>query len=130
MAQRRGRDLEKEALWRGRLAEQAASGCSICAWCHQNGIQDALFHYWKRTIARRDSSPGASDSAAPSAAGDRALFARVVLTPPPAPTLAQSRPGDGCLELIVAGGHVVRVPAGFDAPTLARVLDVLAARPC
>ena len=33
------------------------------------------------------------------------------------------------LELVVADGLVVRVPTGFDAATLGRLLEVLGARP-
>jgi hypothetical protein len=174
MAQYSRRDPGKEALWRERLAEQAASGCSIAAWCRNRGLDDTLFHYWKRTLARRDACAGGADGQAPArrdagsggappqtsvrfqtpagsqtparprtragvetptVADDPALFARVVLAsgaPAPAPLagLAESRAAGGCLELIVAGGHIVRIPAGFDAPTLWRVLELLEARPC
>jgi hypothetical protein len=34
------------------------------------------------------------------------------------------------LEVVVRGGQVIRVPTGFDAPTLAQLLAVLEGQPC
>jgi hypothetical protein len=130
MAQRIMRDPKKEAFWRERLAQQAASGLTIVAWCRQNGVAGSLFHFWKRTIGRRDTGrpgPRPKTTVRPK---EPAVFAQVVLAPAPAPADPQALPAGGAIEIMLAAGDVVRVPSGFDAPTLARVLAVLEARPC
>ena len=130
MAQRIRRDTEKEAFWRERLAQQAAGGRTIAAWCRQNGVAGSLFHFWKRTIARRDAGrlgPPPKTSARRKAP---AVFARVVLAPPPPPPHPESLPARDAIEIMLCGGQVVRVASGFDAAALARVLAVLEGRSC
>jgi hypothetical protein len=122
-------DPKKEALWRERLARQAASGLSICDWCRQAGYSDSLFHYWKSTLAKRDgvySAPRRRTPApAKSAPTSAPAFAQVVLAaPPPAPSARAA------LELVLAAGRLVRVYDGFDPATLARLLAVLEGRGC
>jgi hypothetical protein len=46
----------------------------------------------------------------------------VAVVPEPEPPVADSR---SALELLLAGGRVLRVPAGFDAATLRRLLALL-----
>jgi hypothetical protein len=77
MVQSVQRDLVKEARWRKLLERQAASGLTIAAWCRRHHLADALFHYWKRTIARRDGGRTRSEGAAPGVGPRRVSFARV-----------------------------------------------------
>ena len=148
---------QKEALWRKRLADQAASGMSITQWCRQSGISDSLFHYWKSAIAKRDgrqmkpSRPWSAMRRVPSATPcqaktlvpprrqavaknetkiQEAAFARVAIaSSTPKPRLAAFA-AEPPIEIVVSGPRLVRVGAGFDAPTLSRVLAVLEDRPC
>jgi transposase-like protein len=130
MAQRITRDLKKEAFWRERLAQQAASGRTIAAWCRQNDVAGSLFHFWKRTIARRDADRPGPQPKTSTRPQEPAVFARVVLAPALPPVHPESLPASGAIEIMLAVGHVVRVPSGFDATTLARVLEVLEGRQC
>jgi len=129
MAQRNQRDLQKEALWRKRLADQAGSGLSIAAWCRRNAVAGSLFHFWKRTIARRGGGNSEAKTRSPVPTKDEAVFAPVVFAPPP-PVAGERLPVQNVVEIVLAGSRVVRVGADFDAATLARVLAVLEGRPC
>lgn len=121
-------DPEKEALWRQRVAAQAASGLTVREWCQQEGYSDSLFHYWKSTIAKRDGvyAPPPRKAPAPqSPAKAQPAFAQVVVSEPS----AHASPC-AAIEIALPGARIVRVSAGFDAATLARVLALLEGRPC
>jgi hypothetical protein len=129
MARKVRRDLQKESLWRRRLAEQAASGLSIVGWCRQNGVAASLFHFWKRTIARREGGGARAQLQRCVRAKGAAGFAQVVVSAPPGGIQSGSCDG-GAIEIVLRGGPVVRVSAGFDARTLVDVLAVLEGRGC
>ena len=130
MAQRIRRDLQKEALWRQRLTDQAASGLTIAAWCRRNGVSGSLFHFWKRTIARRGKDRIRTQTKSPACPQDPVVFAPVVLAPPLPQVDIDRLPASSVIEIVLAGSRVVRVGAGFDEAALARVLAVLEGRPC
>lgn len=55
MAKRkRRRDLQKEAVWRGRVADQSESGMSVRGYCRSHDLSEPCFHWWKRELRRRD----------------------------------------------------------------------------
>jgi transposase-like protein len=130
MAQGSGRDLRKEALWRRRLADQAASGLSISEWCRRSEVSGSLFHYWKRALARRGAGRVGSDPKSLAKPPGQAVFAQVVLTPAAEPGEGDLLSAGGAVEIVLPGERVIRVGAGFDAATLWRVLAVLEGRPC
>jgi hypothetical protein len=55
---------------------------------------------------------------------ERPAFVPVRVVPDGLPT------GAGTLDVVLAGGRVVRVTPGFDTATLRQVLAVLEERPC
>ena len=144
MAHTATRDPEREALWRQRIAQQAASGLTVRDWCRQDGYSDSLFHFWKSTLAKRDgvyTAPPRRAPAPPKQPRSRTparVFAQVVLaapqpkpqTAPSAPVGAPAPPALCALELVLPGGRLVRVREGFDPATLTRLLDVLEACSC
>jgi transposase-like protein len=124
MARTRSIDRRKEAHWREQLALQADSGLGIAAWCRHNQVSLSLFHYWRRTLARRDQPTAQSEPARV------ASFAAVLVENPPSQPNPQIQ-DDGLLEIIVPDRPArLRVAPGFDAPTLSRLLDVLERRAC
>ena len=38
------------SLWEQRLAEFESSGKNIKAWCHEQGIRENRFYYWRRKL--------------------------------------------------------------------------------
>lgn len=112
-----GRDPAKERRWRALVAEQRRSGLTIAAFCLDRQLAASAFHYWKRELRTRDTE---RRSARPAA-----RFLPVLVAD--APTTSPA--GSALLELALPSGEVLRVPAGFDPATLARVLAVLRGQP-
>jgi hypothetical protein len=109
MAPGRVRDERKEQRWRRWIAQWQTSGLTIPAFCARYGLSTANFYTWRRTLRRRDD------------AAQRFIPVQLVADTAPASPL----------ELLLAGGHAVRVAPGFDAATLRQLLAVLREeRPC
>ena len=111
------RSAEKEAFWRRAVAEQQESGLSVRQFCRRKKIAEASFYGWKRELALRDREGKGAEGQAGNAADGEDEF--VPLRVAPAPLLVAG------LELLHPGGHVIRIPAGFDDETLRRVLSIL-----
>ena len=99
---------EREAYWREQIAACCASGMPAVRWCREAGIAVAKYYWWRGELRRRD-----------AAAGVPALFAEIRAVPHGG---AWSPPP---VEIGLTAGRVVRVHAGFDGDTLARVVRVL-----
>lgn len=123
-------DLAKETFWREQTQRQAASGLSIAAWCRQNQVAISSFHYWRRTLARRDKliTTTMTDPALAAAFVPVLLETRPHAQPPqPDPVIHDA----ALIEILLHHRSArVRVAPGFDASTLARLLDVLEQRAC
>jgi hypothetical protein len=74
------------------------------AFCGEQGLSEQSFYWWKRTIAERDLRAG---------------------TPAFVPVRVAPAAAGPALEVVAGPGRVVRVPAGFDANALRRLLAVL-----
>jgi transposase-like protein len=122
MAKSRARDLAKEAVWRRRLDRHADSGQTVRAWCRRHGVKEAVFHWWRRELARRNAEQ------APSVHRDgeaqAGSFVPVHVTDGPA------RAGDGQIEIELTDGRRVRVTGTVNREMLTQVLDVLERRAC
>jgi transposase-like protein len=128
---RRGvrRDRSKERFWQRLLRLWRRSGRTVRDFCDEHGVSEPSFFAWRRMLAERDQQrgqrgrrdkPNARASADPPAqADDQPVFVplRVVST--------------AAFEVMLKGGRVVRVPAGFDAASLRQLLAIVdEERPC
>ena len=93
--------------WRELIRQHASSGQSIKAFCERHGVVVSAFYYWRRRLA---DEPGT----VPSTALAVSFVAVEEVSAPASP-----------LELVLRGGRCVRVVAGFDGPTLLRLIDVV-----
>lgn len=100
--------VEREVYWQERISACAASGMSAVRYCRESGIPIAKYRWWKGELKRRNA-----------------------LTVLPA-LFAEVRPVSRCclavtpsIEIALGSERMVRVPAGFDETTLARVVRVL-----
>jgi transposase-like protein len=96
-----------EAFYRELLAEQAVSGLNLREFAEAKGIKPATLYVWSRRLrarARRWEEPSP------------ALV--------PIQVAREDGPREG-YEVRLRGGRELRVPAGFDADELARLLLVL-----
>jgi hypothetical protein len=127
MAKHCGRDAAKEQHWRRLLEEWLRSGLTGRDFCAVKAVSEASFYSWKREIARRDREE-AEDRRTPSRAarpGAAALPAFVPVTIDSWPTA-----GSASLEVVLAGGRLLRVRAGFDSVVLRQLLAVLETPSC
>ena len=107
------RSKANERKWRAILREQRSSGLNQTAYCKANGISSNSFFWWKSEIKRRDE--GKLDDRAADSETKGSDLVPVRVTAP----LGQS------IELVLWKGRVVRVPPGFDAGTLKRLVATL-----
>ena len=96
------------AQWRELIEQQRASELSVEAFCRQRGVSATTFFNWKRRLAAEPE---------PSTAGSGSF---VELTP-----TAQTAGPEARIELVLAGGVVVRLRRGFDPTTLRQVVEAL-----
>ncbi|MGO8903784.1 MAG: IS66 family insertion sequence element accessory protein TnpA [Isosphaeraceae bacterium] len=119
----KSRDAAKERYWREVIRRQVASGLGTKRFCAQEGIPEGRFYWWRRTLhqrgrqrARAARDGGAVDSGRDrSSPGDTSAFVPVALP------FSVGAP----IEVVHPHGHVIRVPAIFDAVALKRILAVL-----
>jgi hypothetical protein len=116
------RDARKERYWRGVIRRHAASGLGTGQFCRKEGIAEHRFHWWRRTLRERDEqaevekSPRRRGSVATDGRQeDDSIFLPVRLPFSVAPPM----------EVVHPRGCVLRVPAGFDASDLRRLLSAL-----
>ena len=103
MQQRRRESWSK---WRGLLADQAASRQSIAAFCRERGVPVSQFFAWKKRLR--------------AAAARPFLEVQLVETKPPSGPVS-----GGAIEVVLAGGHRVRVEPGFAPDHLRAVVAAL-----
>jgi transposase len=116
------RDRAKERLWRQHLAAWRRSGLSVRAFCAAQGLSEPSFYSWRRMLTQRDrrgvckSASGGGTVSGAALAADVSPFVpvRLVDDKPPA-----------TVEVVLRGGRVVRVAAGFDAQVLRAVVAAL-----
>jgi len=107
------RDTKKEAYWRRQFVEHRSSGKSVAEFCRRRRIPLHQFYWWKRRLASLDDQGRTGQDQSESG------FVPVRL-----PVFTFST---GMIEIVHPGGCVVRIPPGFDADSLRRVLGTLAA---
>lgn len=101
----------REAYWRKQIEVCESSGLSIARYCREHGVSLAQYHWWKGELKRR------------AATRSVALFAEV--RPARVEAVVTS-----AIEVALLGERVVRVHPGFDAATLAGVVQVLEGLGC
>ncbi len=98
----------EESVWEERrewVRRQRESEVSVARFCRDNGLHEGNFYSWRRRFAMADSG---SVIAGNLPSGRRALQAFVQL---PLPTVAVASSGPSWIEVSLADGMVVRVPA-------------------
>jgi transposase len=96
--------------WVERLARFDSAGLSTAQFCAAEGVSLASFYLWKRRLSEQPPSHPAAAEA------PRLLPVRLAAATP--------------LELVLAGGAVLRVGPGADPEALASLLRLLGVLPC
>ena len=103
----------REQFWREQFRAQQASGQGVREFCQGAGLSAPSFYWWRREVRIRDARRRGTN---------RPQFVSVRMTPRPA--------RDTSIEVVLAGGCLVRVGSGFDADHLRAVVAALEATPC
>lgn len=103
----------KEQFWREMLKRQAASGLSVRSFSRQEGLSEASFYAWRRTIAERAGKRNGPTEAPPA-------FLPVHLSSEPRRETA--------ITIELAGGRVLCWPESLGAERLAELVQALEAR--
>lgn len=115
------RDSAKEKYWRGVIRRQSRSSETIAAFCAREGVSADRFYWWRRALRARDRQLAAdaqvSDGDEQPEQGDAVVESFV---PVRLPFLTEA-----AIEMVHPGGWVLRVPVGFDLPSLRRILATL-----
>lgn len=90
--------MEKGKFWEEHIRAQGASGLSIAKYCTKHGISVSSYGYWREKLKRQNDESGG--------------FVEV----------GGSR--DSLLEIRV-GAHTLRVPQGYDAKEVRRIVEAL-----
>jgi len=116
------RDQAKERRWRQHLAAWRCSGLSVRAFCAAQGLSEPSFYSWRRLLEQRDRR-----GACKTASGDGTVSgaARAADVSPFVPVRLVDDKPPATVEVVLRGGRVVRVAAGFDAQVLRAVAAAL-----
>jgi len=96
---------EKRRLWQQRLNDWKNSGLTQAEYCRRNSLDPRNFLYWKNRSLQKPNT--------------------TTLVELPAELIAQSRPVNLPLCLVINGRYRIEVAPGFDAATLERLVRVL-----
>lgn len=111
----RSRAATRQA-WVERIARFPPSGLTPAQFCAQEGVSLPTFYAWKRRLAAEALGP-APALARDDDPGPRLLPVRL---PPPASPV----------ELVLAGGAVLRLPPGCDLAWVRSLVEALGGAPC
>ena len=113
MAKRR--DPSREAYWRGVLRRYAKRGLTVAEFCASEDLTTSSFFHWQREIRRRDAQSRPQDSAP----ANGATFLPV--------QLLDDRNSAAPVEIVTAGGYVIRVDEHATVDHVRRVLQAVGA---
>lgn len=119
------RTAKRAAEWGERVAAWRKSGLSVATYCKREGLATHSLYYWRQRRSPRPLpvSPPPPGERPPSPAGQVSGPSFIALKLPGVVRSACS------FELETARG-LLRVPMGFDADSLRRLLEVLGAMRC
>ena len=119
----RPRDAAKERYWRNVIRRHAASGLGARRFCVREGVAESRFHCWRRMLRERDEqqAQAVQDSQAAGPSLDHAAWGISSPFLPVQLPLSVAVP----IEVVHPRGHVIRIPAVFDAGVLGRILATL-----
>ena len=127
----------RSAYWRRQLDACSASGLTQAEFCRRRGLSLASLRWWKWKLKPSPPSAKASNSARRperAAAGPKpARFLPIRLIPSgdlETGSLEAAEPPTKVYELVLRGGHRLRVPADFDPAVLHRLILTVEAATC
>jgi hypothetical protein len=115
------RDAAKERYWRDVLRRFGTSGLGTKRFCAQEGVPEHQFHWWRRRLRQPIRRQLRQRTVALNPTLDASGDAQESPFLPVSVPLCLGVP----IEVVHPRGHVIRVPALFDAAVLGRILATL-----
>lgn len=115
------RDAAKERYWRDVLRRFGTSGLGTKRFCAREGVAEHQFHWWRRRLRQ----PGQRQPRQHAVAVNRTQDASIDAQESPFLTVSMPLSLGVPIEVVHPRGHVIRVPALFDAAALGRILAML-----
>ncbi len=113
--------------WAKRVERWRASGLTTAEFAAELGVNPRTLTYWKWLLGK---GARGEKRVWPKRSGIPAVASKLTEIAPGTPGLIEIQvpSSDTRFELELRGGQRLRIPSGFDAPGLGRLLDVLEAR--
>jgi hypothetical protein len=126
------RDRTRERHWRRHVMAWRRSGQSVRAYCASEGVSEPSFYSWRRVLAERGPRPAAMSARVGDARAtrERSTADATAVSPFVPVRLVDDATSASAVEVVLRGGRVVRVAAGFVAKTLREVVAALEDLPC
>ena len=106
------------------LDEASAEGMNVSAVARRNGVAQSLLYRWRTDAAAANrKTPAFVTVALAAPATPRAYRAN-----PSCVSSAPPKSGRNCIEIVLANGRSLLVPADVDTEALVRIIDALEAK--
>lgn len=119
-------ETERSRYWRDAIASWEASGLKASEYCRREGLSIPSFFWWKSELQRRSTltkqagADGATRTKKTSSKPAPPTFLAVTVPP----LFPEERDAEA-IEVILPRGHRLRIPPGFHAETLHRLIQLL-----
>lgn len=140
------RNPAKERYWRELVQRQRRSGLTARQFCLNQEVDESSFYHWRRELRMRDLERSQAVEQC-ERSGEQTItrhsnashaIERRSIYPSDSPIFMPIRIATGetlqsrtlCLEVVLACGATLRIPAGYDRDTLSSVLEVLERARC
>lgn len=126
----------RSSFWRREIEACSASDLTQVEFCRRRGLSLAALRWWKWKLKSSEPATQATGSTertarmAARAEPPRFLPVRVVPAGEPVARAAQPPQPRGVYELVLRGGHRLRVPADFEPAVLHRLILTVEATSC
>ena len=122
MARPEWRDRGKERYWKQVVRRWQRSGLGVRAFCAAEAVSEPSFYAWRRELARRDQQAAAD-------VAPRFVPIQVRSDIDVAPTVTNVAATSPTIDVVLANGRRLCVPAGFDPAMLRQLLAVVEETP-
>lgn len=112
---------DAESYYRALFEEQRRRGLKLSALAAREGLQRSTLYWWRSEQRRRERARRRGRSSDRGAPGQASMFVPLRLS---SAVVAAGGTAES-FEILLAGGHTVRVPARFDDEVLSRLLEIL-----
>jgi hypothetical protein len=121
---------KRREYWRGVFSEQRSSGLSHSEFCRRKSISTSRYFWWKRILRQGGDWKGTGAQRRDRRSGGRPRVPSLVPVTIRAGASATAPGSFQLFEVVLRDSRVLRVPLGFHAEELRRLVAVLEGEGC